>query len=83
MLGEISDIRKRRVALAYFFPILRRNFVAGITRQLLCDDVRLMRELRVINGGFLGGCDFLLWGTILRTLSWRRRFDRVGDQAWN
>ena len=60
VLGKISNIRERRVAFTYFLPILRGNFVAGATCQLLRNDVSLMRELRVIDARFFRWRGFLL-----------------------
>ena len=49
VFGEISHISECFIALARFLPILRGNLVTRAARQLLRDNVGLMRELRVID----------------------------------
>src|ERR1700674_258846 len=91
MLGKITDVRKSGIAFAYFFPILRGNFVARVASELLRDGVGLMRELRVINARFLWGRELFLrtpalgaglicvWSKTRRHKNHRRRQDEQYD----
>ena len=65
VLGKVADVRERSIAFAHFLPILRGNHVTGTTCQLLCDNVSLMRELRVIDARLFWCRDFLLPSTLL------------------
>lgn len=49
VLGKIAGVGERCIAGAHFLPVLRGNCVTGAACQFLCDNVSLMRELRVID----------------------------------
>jgi hypothetical protein len=49
MLWKLSDVRKRRVALANFFPVFGGKLMTRITREFVFGHVSGMREPGVID----------------------------------
>ena len=51
VFGKVSHVRKSFVALADFFPVFCREFMARIAGQLLIENMGPMREPGVIDAG--------------------------------